>query len=89
MPNKGNYVNFALAADLHANTLRQLQASLNNATETQRNSVLKYFKDRISRQSTNINNRMNRLGITVIRFRRGTPEYYSLAANLALAKAKN
>lgn len=81
-------MNLAFAAAQHANDLRQQQAYLNNASNMQKNSVARYWTSKISRNSDNIHRRMNRLGLVVTRFRRGTPEYYSTLVNLALNKAR-
>jgi len=89
MPNKGNYVNLAFAAAKHAGNLRQLQAALNNASNIQKNAVARFWESKIKRDGNNIHRRMNNLGLTVNRFRRGTPEYYSTLVNLSLAKSRN
>ena len=89
MPNKGNYVNLAFAAAQHADNIHQLQIRLNNASPAQIESVYKFWAGKIARDSNNINRRVERLGLSVNRFQKGTREYYSTLANLAMARARN
>lgn len=89
MPNKGNYVNLAFAAAQHANNIRQLQARLNNASPAQAEAVVRYWGGKIARDSNNINRRVERLGLAVNRYRKGTREYYTTLVNLAMDRARN
>jgi hypothetical protein len=89
MPNKGNYLNLAVAAAQHAGNIHQLQVRLNNASPAQAESVYKFWAGKIARDSNNLNRRAGNLGLGVNRFRKGTREYYSTLANLAMAKFRN
>ena len=89
MPNKGNYVNLAFAAMSHANNLARLQNRLNNASPAQAEAVYRFWAGKIARDANNLGRRANRLGLAVNRYRKGTREYYTTLANLALARTRN
>ena len=87
MPNKGNYVNLAFAAMSHANNLARLQNRLNNASPAQAEAVVRYWTGKIERDSNNLGRRAERLGLSVNSRRKGTREYYTTLANLAMNRA--
>jgi hypothetical protein len=90
MPNKGNYKNLAVAAAKHANDIRQAQSDINNSfhNSARMNSVVAFWKAKLSRNSENLVKRARNLGVHSNKHAVDTPEYYSLLVNLAMNKAR-
>ena len=90
MPNKGNFTNLAVAAAKHANDIRQAQSNVNNSMHnpSRMNSVVAFWKAKLSRNSANLVKRARNLGVHSNKYPVDTPEYYSLLVNLAMNKAR-
>jgi 23S rRNA maturation mini-RNase III len=90
MVNKGNYKSLAISAAKHANDIRQASRNVENSLHNRArlNSIVAFWKTKLSRNSTNIVRRARNLGVHSNKYQVDTPEYYSLLVNLAMNKAR-
>lgn len=83
-------MNLAMAAAKHANDIRQARNDINNSMHnpSRMNSVVAFWKAKLSRNSANLVKRARNLGVHSNKYQVDTPEYYSLLVNLAMNKAR-